>query len=219
MKSSREKERMLDPSKNKYLTTGENRNSYKHFESYDKVILNKSGGGSVEDLRRSLHLSHLSKNKKVNKINSKLMNIFCEPTVNDKQIESATLRSQESVNTLFNIHVKSQNQKRKLNIEEDEHKHKPSFEKQMKKILDTNNKMNLHDSAPKDSRSKDHSMKLYKFFLNKLLTTSNDPFFNKKHQAFLLNSNLISSGPNFYERMSNDVSQRNNKDQNSSREG
>lgn len=114
--------------------------------------------------------------------------------------------------------------KRKMNIEDEENKPKQSFEKMMKKILDqgnmagqmTSNKMSFSDSKQKDDLFKGDSLKLYKYFLNKLLTKSSDPFFTKKHRAYLISANLVASGPDFYERMNHDVSQRRNKDTHSS---
>jgi hypothetical protein len=73
-KSSREGERKLDPSRSKYLTTGEIRNSSGHFASSDKMSHEKSEDKSIESLKRSLRMRNYSKgSKKLNKINSKLI--------------------------------------------------------------------------------------------------------------------------------------------------
>ena len=34
---------------------------------------------------------------------------------------------------------------------------------------------------------------------------SNDPFFNKKHQIYMMHNNKINNGPSFYERMFKDI--------------
>lgn len=80
----------------------------------------------------------------------------------------------------------------------------------MKRLLDRG--ANSNEGTPKDKLFTGDSMKLYNFFLNKLLTMSSDPFFNKKHQAYLLHTNMISNAPNFYERMNHDINNRRKKD-------
>jgi len=69
-----------------------------------------------------------------------------------------------------------------------------------------------NESTPQDNLFKGDSLRLYKFFLNKLLTMSSDPFFNKKHHAFLIHQNMLTSAPNFYERMEKDIDIRKNRD-------
>ena len=162
----------------------------------------------------------LSKGLRINEewlTTNKLIQIFEDPKVNSTDLESANTKSKELIKTLFKVdsrssHLKSRDKGKNSSKDPSQPaKPKETFENMMKRLLDKGANGPDGGSSGNDMFKGD-SMKLYNFFLNKLLTMSSDPFFNKKHQAYLLHTNMVSNGPSFYERMNNDIKSRRSKE-------
>ena len=100
-------------------------------------------------------------------INSKLINIFKDPEIDEKALNDANSHSQERIASLFKITTKNSSSTKKKDINKDENKPKEKLESMMKRILDKG--IDVNGSTPTDSIFRGDSMKIYNFFLNKLL--------------------------------------------------
>lgn len=131
------------------------------------------------------------------------MHIFEDPDVDEKAIENAKLKTKESIASLFKVHTKSKLHSHRKIAEVKGNKPKEKFDTMIKKLLDRE-VANGESSTPIDKLFNGDKM-ILNYFLHKLLSMTNDPFFNKKHQVFLNHSNFLGNGPNFYERMKKDI--------------
>ncbi|CAI2360551.1 unnamed protein product [Moneuplotes crassus] len=214
LKSSREETKVNK--KVDFLTVNEN-HSGQNISTFDKIKLNMSETRSIQNLRNMLHLPQSTKRaravpkKMIKKINSKLINIFREPSISANALETASKRSIENMNSLSKIKLKHGHHKSKIKQgEKHDDKPKETFEAIMKRIMKQG--INNSEKSSNDNLLGGDSLKLYKFFLNKLLNQSNDSFLCKKHHAFLVHQNMVDNGPSFYERMNQDITQRKNRD-------
>jgi len=104
--SSRAEKQKLQEENSDFLTVHKNRNTSRQLASLDKIKLGINDNPSIQSLRQHLHMHHRVGSKKVKKINAKLLNIFKDPELSDEAIESARRRSQENMNSLYNIQIK-----------------------------------------------------------------------------------------------------------------
>ncbi|CAI2359282.1 unnamed protein product [Moneuplotes crassus] len=209
--SSSRVEHKLEKKKSDFLTANEGKHTVRDFSVNNKIKPDCIETRSIQDLCKMLHFSNKNKQtrriprKMLKKINTKLINIFRDPSVSSSALESASRRSIDNINILKNSLIEKQEKAKPKRAK----KPKETFEAIMKRIMEKG--INSSETTPKDDLFKGDNLKLYKFFLNKLLNQSSDTFLCKKHHAFLVHQNMVNSGPNFYERMGHDISTRKNK--------
>lgn len=124
--------------RNKFLSNWEQKNSKRNMNSTDRIRLKVNDSTSLQWLKETLKRNKIKRNKKILKINSKIMNIFQDPEIDKSAIDRASIKSQESLNSLYKIQIKQSLLKKKKNEEAHLQTQKPKekFESLMRRILD-----------------------------------------------------------------------------------